>query len=275
MGSSYNHAGFLSAKKALSYAGVSWFAVAFMGQLFFAYYVVVFYGGTAASGDWQAWTNRLIHGFVEEDLLGNLVLVSHMVLAFYVSAFGPLQLVPSVRKKAPRFHRINGRVYISVAFLISTGALYLTWSRGGFDGKAFSVNSLGISINGLLIIVFAALALKYAMARKIVIHQVWAMRLFMAMSGVWFMRVGYGFWFFLFSLEDAPGVTQHLDGWFDKTLPWLASLLPLALLELYFSAQKSRSIGVKWSAAALFFVLTLVTGIGVVIIATIRWIPLL
>ena len=44
-----------AATKALKAAATFWFVVAILGQLVFAASVAIFYGNSAAHGNWQAW----------------------------------------------------------------------------------------------------------------------------------------------------------------------------------------------------------------------------
>src|SRR6184192_2499289 len=102
-----------------------WFVVAVAGQWMFAYYVAVAYGGPAISGHLEAWNKHGAHRYVPGDLVGNLAIGIHLLLAVIVSVGGPLQLIPAVRRYAPRFHRWNGRVYLIAVVLTSIAALYL------------------------------------------------------------------------------------------------------------------------------------------------------
>ena len=259
------------ADRTLKAASIFWFLAALAGQWLFAYYILRFYGGHALDGDWAAWTDRMIVGFIEGDLIGNAAVILHIALAFYVTFFGPLQLFPLIRQRAPAFHHWNGRLYGATAFIISLGALYMVWTRGAFDGAIGGPNAIGISINAVLIMIFAGLAIRYAVARRIDLHHPWALRLFLSMSAVWFMRVGYGIWFFIHQGGRAPGVTAKLDGWFDITLPFVAALFPLFVFDLYLRAKRSGSPALKLAIAALIVLLTLMMACGIVTFASMRW----
>lgn len=255
------------AETALKASAKFWFLVVLIGQWMFAYYILAFYGGLALARDWQGWSDRLIVGFIEGDAAGNAALVLHIALAFVVTFFGPLQFIPIVRTRAAGFHRWNGRVYVATALVISLGALYMVWTRGALDGQVGGLNAIGISLNAALIMIFAALTAHFAMARRIDIHQQWALRLFVAMSGVWFMRVGYGLWSFVHQGRRPPGVTGQLDGWFDVSLPYIATLFPLLVLELYLRAKHSNSPPTKIATASLISVLTIAMAAGILTFA--------
>lgn len=257
----------------LKASALMWFLVALAGQWLFAYYIAIFYGGNALEGDWQAWTDRMIVGFREGEPIGNAAVVLHIALAFSVTLLGPLQFVPQIRKHAIGFHRWNGRVYAASGIIISLGALYMVWTRGALDGNVGGLNAVGISMNAALIVTFAVLTVRYAMARRIDVHHGWALRFFIAMSAVWLMRVGYGFWFFLHRDGRPPGVSPNLDGWFDVALPFVVTFVPLLVLELYLRAKDSRSAPAKIATAVLVTGLTVMMGIGVLRFAAMRWLP--
>lgn len=257
-----------TARKTLQSAALTWFCVAAIGQLFFAYYIMIFYGGSALVGEWDRWTQRLIVGFTAEDALGNLQLVLHMLLAFIITVGGLLQFIPAVRRYFPTFHRWNGRVYAVVAVLISLGALYLTWARG----MAGPVPQIGISINGILIIAFAVMTARLAMKRDFVAHHRWALRLFIVVSGVWFFRIGFGFWL-VATGGTMPGVGPMLNGPFDYFLAFGCYGLPLVILEIYQRARDGRSNALAFGAAGLVLTGALVTGLGIYGAAMMFWLP--
>src|SRR6185503_15008705 len=173
------------ADRTLKFATRFWFVVAVAGQWMFAYYVAAFYGGAAVRGDMQAWNKVMPHGYVPGNTMSNVAIAAHLLLAVVIIVGGPLQLIPQIRSYAPAFHRWNGRIYMPAVFLTSIAGLYMIWGRGpGGD----IVQHLGITLDAILIMVFAVLALRYAMARQIQTHRRWALRLFMVVNAVWFFR---------------------------------------------------------------------------------------
>lgn len=257
-------------EKALSRTVSLWFIVAVSGQWLFAYYIAVVYGGTALDGNLVSWTKRMIHGFVEGDYMGNAFVLLHILLAFIITVGGPLQLIPQFRNRFPRFHRINGRIYIFTAILISLAGLFMTWSRSAPVGGMFG--QIALSGNALLIVLFAIQTIRTAMAGNFESHRRWAIRTFLVVSGVWFFRVGFGLWIFL-NGGEAPGSTQNLTGPFDMTLYVSDYLLPLFFLELYFYAQRKGGTIAKWAMAFLMLVLAILLGIGIFMASQIFWFP--
>jgi hypothetical protein len=252
----------LSAVVALKTAAISWFVVAVIGQLIFASYVMLFYGPFAARGNWAAWNKRMTHGYVPGDTIGNVAIGLHLLFAVAVNFSGAIQLIPQVRNRAPSFHRLNGRIYILAAFIISIGGLYGIWLRGTV-GNVWQ--HIATSINGVLMMLFAAIALRYALARKFAIHRRWALRLFIVMGGVWFARIGYAFWVFI---NNGPLGETAVTIWnFGQFL------LPLGILELYLRTRDRGSVPTRFAVAALLFVLSVATGIGIYFTAVRSWLP--
>ena len=79
------------------------------------------------------------------------------------------------------------------------------------------MNDIGVSLNGVLIMIFAEIALRYARARKIAVHRRWALRTFMVVSGVRFLRVIYKFatatLVLLAAAATSIGVYGRIKGW--------------------------------------------------------------
>ena len=171
------------ADSALKAATEFWFVVAAFGQFAFGFTVASFYGLTALRGDFDAWNRVLFHGLAPGATMSNAALAGHILFAAVISLAGALQLVPQVRNRFPVFHRWNGRMYVVAAFTQGVTGLYLTM-HGGVPGTM--LEKVAIWISGALIIVCAAMALRYAMARDFKTHRRWALRLFLVASGSWF-----------------------------------------------------------------------------------------
>src|ERR1700745_3798883 len=96
-----------------------WFVVAVLGQLVFAFTVASFYGLSAARGNWQQWNKTMTHGYTPGHPMGNLAVALHLSSAVIILLSGAIQLIPQIRRRAPSFHRWNGRIYFVSAFAIS------------------------------------------------------------------------------------------------------------------------------------------------------------
>jgi hypothetical protein len=254
---------------ALKSAATLWFLVAVTGQWIFAYYVASFYGGSAVQGDFERWNQVLPHGYVAGETLGNVAVAMHLFLAVVIIVGGPLQLIPQIRTHARSFHRWNGRLYIFTAFVISMAGFYMVWTRGTVGGL---VGHISISINAILIMLCAALALRYALARDFNTHRRWVLRLFLVVNGVWFFRIGLMFWLFL---NNGPvGFDpETFQGPFLTFLGFAQYLLPLAVLELYLRTQDRAGIPGRFAMATSLLVLTVAMGVGIFVATLGMWLP--
>lgn len=235
----------------------TWFVITAIGQLAFVWMILVHYGGHVASGDLAGWNEKpLIKGYVAGDGSGNFMFALHTLLAAVVIACGLLQLVPAVRKRTPLFHRWAGRTYFSVGMLVAANGLWLTWVR---DTYLSLISAVAVSLNGVLVLVCCSAAWLLARNGDFAAHRRWALRSFMVVSGVWFLRIGIMAWVLL--TGGGIGMNRHMSGPADVVLQFGAFLIPLLVLEFYFRAQHGRA-----STAAVSFAIyagALITLIGV------------
>jgi hypothetical protein len=258
------------ATRMLRWAGTGWVAVALAGQLLFAIYVVDFYGSAAVTGQWQRWNTVLVAGYIPGDALGNSVLAIHLLCAAVVMLSGTVQLLPFVRRRWPRLHRLNGRLFLGVAVLAAIGGTYMIWTRH-VAGDTLA-GRLSMTLDALLIVGFAERALRHARARRFDAHRRWALRLYLAVSGVWFFRVGLMLW--LIVNQGPVGFDpKTFTGPFLTFLGFAEYLLPLAVLQLYFMAERRGSALHRVAMAATLAGLTLAMAIGIAGAFTLMWLP--
>lgn len=257
------------AGRALRAAAAFWFGVAVLGQLVFAVYVAVVYGRAAAQGGLESWNTLLPHGHVAGDTLGNAVVALHLSFAAVVMGGGALQLVPQIRRSRPGLHRWNGRLYLLFASLAGVAGLIMMWTRGTVGDLS---QHLGTSLNGLLIVGFAGVAWRQARARRFDAHRRWALRLFLAVSGVWFGRAASSFWV-LVNREPAGFDPETFTGPFLTVRAFAQYLLPLGVLELYFRAQDRRDPRGQLAMAVGLVILTLVMMVGLGGSTATMWLP--
>ncbi len=252
----------------LNFAARFWFCTAVAGQLMFVFEVASFYGRAALRGNPLALNSSMTHGYIPGQPVGNLVVAVHLAMAVLITLAGALQLMPQVRRRAPVFHRWLGRFYIAAAFVISVAGLYMMWTRGVGGDLA---QNLGTSINALLIMFCAVMALRYAVTRNFATHRRWALRLFIVVGGVWFLRVSAILTLMAMKgLGDDPSLA---DGAVFSVLSYLQYLLPLAVLELYLRTQDHPGALRRVAMAAGLSVLTLIMGVGIAGATMAFWLP--
>lgn len=253
----------------LNFSAQFWFIIAVLGMWIFAFYVAAFYGGAAMDGDFMRWNRVLPHGYIEGDSMGNLAVAIHLIFAVIVMVGGPIQFIPQLRKYAPKFHRWNGRFYLGAAVLISLSGIYMVVTKGTITGL---VGDISVSLNGVLILLFAYLALKNAVKRKFDEHRKWALRLFLVMAGVWFFRVGLMCWLFIHK-SPVGFDPETFRGPFLVFLGFGQYLIPLAIVELYFIAQRKKKSLIKILSAAIIFAFTVITALGTFAATMGMWLP--
>jgi hypothetical protein len=260
-------AGSSMAENTLKLAARFWFLVAVAGQWIFVAYVLAFYGGSALRGDLEAWTRV---GYVPGHTASNSAPVIHLLLAVVIMIGGPLQLIPSLRRRLPAFHRWNGRIYLPAVAVTALAGLFMIWSMG--RGGSSLVPRVGISIDAVLIVTFAVLTLRRALARDLGAHRRWALRLFMVVNAGWFFRIGLMEWIFL-NHGPAGFDAKTFTGPFINFLSFADYLLPLLLLELYLLAKQRGSASGRFSTAAALLVVTAGMGVGIFGATVGMWIP--
>ena len=244
-----------SADPALRKAAGWWFFVTLLGQWVFLYRIVAQYGVATVSGHFEDWmrNNMLFRGYVPGDTIGNLAFAAHVMLAAVIVAGGALQLIPHIRERAIGFHRWNGRAFMLAAVVAAVAGLYMNWVRHANGGP---VNSIGVSLNGVLILLCVAMAWRAVRAGDIDRHRRWALRAFVVVNGVLFKRLGSFGWSMLTFGAGLPQV--------DDFLEFGSYLLPLAVLELYLRATASRARNAQLATAIVLLVVTVYMGVGTV-----------
>lgn len=256
------------AQRLLRHSAQAWCALALSGQILMAVYVLGFYGRAALEGDFARWNRVLFNGYVPGDGFGNAALALHLAFAVLIVVGGALQLLPALRRRVPALHRWTGRAYLLAASLLALGGLFLVWTRPSLSGR---VADLGVSFNALLILLCSAFALRAAMARRIDAHRRWALRLFIAVSGVWFFRVG--LWFWLIVNQGPVGFDpETFRGPFVVFLGFAQTLLPLSVHEIYLRAQRG-GMTLKWTAVAALLAGIGITAVGQFGAAVMMWLP--
>lgn len=257
-----------TAQKALKLATQFWFVLMAIGQWIFVFYVMYEYGGLALAGDWATEKNG---GYHPNDYLGNLSHLLHIILAIVIIGGGPLQLIPKIRSKFPKFHRWLGRIYIPGAIISSVGGLIMVWTRELPGGLPLL---LGISLDGVLIILFAVIAWRLALQGKFKEHRRWALRLFIVVSSVWFFRVGLMAWVIVAGGPVGFDPDTFM-GPFTTIWSFGQYLLPLALLELYFLVNDKKSVGLKYAMAGCIALFSILMGAGIVGATVGMWFPIM
>ena len=254
---------------ALAAAVKFWFVATVAGQMVFAAYIAALYGGATVRGDLHGWNAVMPHGYTPGHTAGNVAIGVHLLLAFVIMLSGALQLVPQARARTPALHRWNGRVYLGGAVVAALTGLYMVWFRGTVGDMG---QHIGTSLNAVLILGFAGMALRCALQRDFGAHSRWALRLFLAVGGVWFFRVGLMFWI---AVNGGPAGFDPatFTGPFLSFLAYAQYLLPLAVLELYLRCRAHGGVAAHAGMALTLVALTLAMCVGIAVATMGMWLP--
>jgi len=254
----------------LARSATTWFIVTAIGQWLFVAYILGYYGLRFAENGVGGFAGtQLTNGFIAGDRMGNIALAIHILVAGLIIAAGQIQLMPAIRNKLPLLHRASGWFFMVASVIVSIAGLYLTWSRERVIGSL--IQDLGVTGSGVLVILFVPIALYYAIKRNFAAHRRWALRLFMVVSAVWFLRLMIFGWFIA---TGGIGIdSKTFTGPFLDVASFAQYLLPLAVLELYFWACKPHNQRYQTAVASLIFVCCAMMAIGVFAIGSVAWFP--
>ena len=259
------------AKKLLDLSAKFWFATLLVGQALFSYYIVMLYYMATLNQDIEQFNQVMPGGHIQGDFWGNVAVVIHVLFAAIITVGGLMQLIPFIRSKWPAIHRWNGRLYVMTALIMSLSGMFMVLTRyekivGGLIGH------IAIMVNGAIIIVCAVKAFKYARMRKFALHRIWALRLFLAASGVWMFRVGMMAWL---SIHGKPVGFDPVSfsGPFLTSLYVTVYILPLFFLEIYLRSQRSRSVPKLFMTATMVTIISFIFILGVFSATMGMWLP--
>jgi hypothetical protein len=259
----------ISPNFALKAAATFWFGVMVIGEIIFAASTALFYGMTALRGDMHSWNKHLTHGYIAGDHAGNAMLIGHIATAVLVTLSGAAQLVPAIRRRAPKLHRWNGRIFIVTAIGLSLAGVYLLISRGG---PTTAAQQAGTYLLGILVMVCAVMAWRTALRRDFATHRRWALRLFLLVSSAIFIRSAVSLISVILAGAGALDVSV-IQGPVQTTVIFAQYCVPLAILELYFWCQARGNSPARLSMAAALVVVTLVMGAGIAAASAAIFVP--
>lgn len=208
-------------------ARVHWLLIA-IGAVAWVCYIAIYYGGMALRGEWESWNLVLHNLYSPGEALANLSIGLHLVAGALITLIAPLQLLPSVRARAPKVHRVLGRIYIGAALIAGIGGTLFILLRGAVGGPVMSV---GFGLYGVLVVIAALLALRHARRRELVQHRAWALRLFaLGLSSLLF-RYEYSLWGLFTGMATHDPV--DFRGAIDFAMDFFFYLPTLAVTEVY------------------------------------------
>jgi uncharacterized membrane protein len=256
----------------LTRAAQTWLGTALVGQLIFSLYISLQYGGAMLTGETGRWNRVMPKGYVPGDTIGNAAIAAHVLLAVLIMLGGAMQLMPVIRRRVPALHRWVGRTYTVAVCLTSLAGLYMIWWRGGTGDLS---QHIAISLNAVILVTCAVLAWHRARTREFAAHRQWALRAYLAANGVFFFRLGLFLWLVI-NRGPVGFDSKTFSGPFLTILAFAVYVfVPLGVLQLYFIAQRSRSVAVQRSMSVGLFALALLTAAGIACVSLLLWIPMM
>lgn len=193
----------------------------------------------------------------------------HVLAGIYLSFFGFLQLVPQIRQRFRGFHRWNGRIFFILGLSGAITGLYLSWFA---SYNTPSIASLGVTLNGLLILISIGFAWYYAINKQFSHHLRWATHAFILVNGVWAFRLVLMGWYLV--NQGPNGNTNNVDGPMDIVLSFACYLLPMAIVELLWWSNRQPKNALRANIVAVSVLFgTVVTLIGVIAALMFIWMP--
>ncbi|MGI9305279.1 MAG: DUF2306 domain-containing protein [Gammaproteobacteria bacterium] len=243
-----------------------WFLVTTTGHWIFLVYVIAVFGAAALEGNLALWNDRITRGHVPGDMVGNVVVASHLLFAALVLGTGPLQLIPQIRSRFPATHRWVGRICVASVAVATLAGLHMLFAR---DIGSWSLKT-GFVMQGALICLFGVFAVRYARAGQYDRHRRWALRFFMVSSIALSYRVIFMIW-----VLATGGIGINLETGKGAFLDFMAigQFFPLFCLEIYLRSKEHGSAQSRYAMAGFLTVASIATMLGVVLLTIGLWFP--
>ena len=236
--------------------------------LLFGVYIVAFYFGAYLTDDMTRWNVVLPDLYRPGEPQGSFAMAAHFLCGAMILMLGAVQLMSGVRKRWPRVHHNLGRIYIGASIVTAVGGLgYIAFvgTIGGF------VMDVGFGLYGALMLLAGVQTLRYARARQIDQHHLWAWRLFALAIASWLYRMEYGLWLGLFG---AQGHTVTFDGPLDQVMAFFFYVPNLLIVEILYRARnKTLNAPVRVLASSSLVVTALIVAFATYQFARRIWVP--
>lgn len=156
----------------------------------------------------------------------------HFAAGGIILILGCIQLLDTVRLKAPAFHRWVGRVYVIASLFAAIGGLTFIFIKGTIGGLWMNIAFSGY---GILTAIAAINTIRFARLGNFEKHRAWAIRLFALAIGSWLYRMEYGFWFLFM---DRLGHANDFTGPFDYFMDFFFYLPNLLVAEIFIKRKQ-------------------------------------
>ena len=175
------------------------------------------------------------------------LMLLHFIAGTILMVAGPIQLIPSLRRRFISVHRVVGRVYIAAALIASICATTFAILYGTSRGDHYE--DAGNILFGTLVLVCAYQSYKHAaITKKIESHKLWSWRLYSLVLGALLYRL-YVVVYFAFLLFTPWSGCDALY----ESLYFLFYLPNLAVVEILWRKQQDESASPHALAFCIIF----------------------
>jgi uncharacterized membrane protein len=148
----------------------------------------------------------------------------HILAGLLFMMVGPLQFSRTLRGRYPKFHRVNGRIFLVCAAIVGISALVMSLGMPAIGG----VNQAAATTLFATFFLFAlGRAFRHIRRREMALHREWMIRAFGTGLGVATIRPIIGFFF---ATSRLTGLTPHE---FFGTAFWLGFTVQLMAVEVW------------------------------------------
>ena len=182
---------------------------------------------------------QLVH--LDEVFAGHPILTMiHIVPGLLFMILGPFQFSESIRARPVHWHRWNGRMFMTIGFIIGISALLMSFTMQSVGG----VNQAAATILFALFFLFAlSRALWHIRRRQVTLHRQWMIRAFAIGLAVATIRPIVGIFF---ATSRFSGLTPAQ---FFGTAFWIGFVLHLIAAEAWIHATLPQTIKTQMTAS--------------------------
>jgi uncharacterized membrane protein len=173
---------------------------------------------------------RLAQLRATDDIFANhpALTLSHIIPGLLFMLLGPFQFSKSIRNTHPRWHRVNGRIFLMCGYIIGVSALVMSVAMPAIGGVNQAVAT---TLFGILFLIALTKAFRHILRREIPQHREWMIRAYAIGLAVATIRPIIGFFF---ATSPLTGLTPHE---FFGTAFWLGFTVQTMAAEVFIHAR--------------------------------------
>jgi uncharacterized membrane protein len=151
----------------------------------------------------------------------------HIIPGLLFMLLGPFQFSRTIRRKYPKWHRVNGRIFVGCAYVVGISALVMSVAMPAIGGVNQAVAT---TLFGILFLIALTKAFRHILRGEIPQHREWMIRAYAIGLAVATIRPIIGFFF---ATSPLTGLTPHE---FFGTAFWLGFTVQAIAAEVYLRA---------------------------------------